>query len=137
MTSLRTLIVIIGMTGLAGLALAQTAVKAAPAKVSPADAKSHLGETATVCGKVVDAQIKDPGMAGRGKPIFYDLDQPQPHPVFYFVAFGPKPGGFPEANKAVAAHKDKQVCVTGKITAGTDDAAFIFAADPAQVKLQK
>ena len=137
MTSIRTLIVMICVTGLAAFAFAQSAAKATASHVAPADAKNHFGETATVCGKVMDGLAKDPGIAGHGKPIYYDLDEPQPHQVFYFVAFGPKPGGFPEANKDIAARKDKQVCVTGKIAKGTADVPFIFAADPAQVKLQK
>ena len=70
MTNIRTLIVMICMTGLAAFAFAQSAGKATAEHVAPADAKNHLGETATVCGKVMDAHVKDPGMAGHGKPIY-------------------------------------------------------------------
>jgi hypothetical protein len=101
-------------------------------RVAPADAKNHIGTLAIVCGKVVDAQIGDPGLSGHGKPITFDLDAPPPKPVFTFVTFGVKPGGFPEARALVAAYQGKQVCVTGKIM----DGPFIFAVDPSQVKVQ-
>jgi hypothetical protein len=133
---MKTLIVMMCMTGLVPLAFAQGAAKAPPPILTTAEAKDHIGDMATVCGVVVDANIKDPGIAGHGKPIFYDLDQPQPHPVFYFIAFGKKPGGFDEARAAIAGYKDKKVCVTGKIEPGGASAAFIFAADRSQVKVQ-
>ncbi len=58
---MKTLIVMLFMTGLLALAFAQSA--RAPAHVTPADAKNHIGETAVVCGKVVDAKV--PGMESR------------------------------------------------------------------------
>src|SRR5271156_137564 len=100
------------MTILSALAFAQTAPAA---RLAPADAKAHVGETATVCGKVVDTKIFKYGIGGRGKPVNFDLDQPEPNPVFYFVAFGKQPDG---PDEAVAAYKGKQVCVTGKISTG-------------------
>ncbi len=136
MTSIRTLIVTICMTSLASLALAQSAPSApsaAPPRVTPAEAKNHVGETATVCGKVVDIpKLPKYGLAGHGKPVSFDLDQPEPNPVFYFVTFGAKPGG---PQEAIAAYKDKHVCVTGKITAAANG-SFIFAPDRSQIKLQ-
>jgi hypothetical protein len=132
MMTIRTLIVIICITCLASLALAQGAPTPAPVPVAPADAKNHVGTLAIVCGKAVDAQIGDPGMSGYGKPVTFDIDEPPPKPIFTFVTFGVKPGGFPEAHALVAALKGKQVCVTGKIM----DGPFIFAPDRSQVKLQ-
>jgi hypothetical protein len=130
MTIMKTLITMTCILALSALAFAQTA-PAAP-KVSPADAKKHLGETATVCGKVVDTKVPKYGIAGHGKPVSFDLDQPEPTPIFYFVAFGTPPAG-PE--EVIAAYKDKQVCVTGKIsTLPSGGAPFIMAADRAQIK---
>ena len=97
MTSIKVFLLMICVAGMATLAGAQSTPPAVPAstppRVSPADAKDHIGDTATVCGKVVDNKISKYGMSGRGKPVFFDLDQPQPNPVFYFVAFGAQPEG--------------------------------------------
>src|SRR5271165_2282789 len=131
MTNIRTLIAVLSVTDLAGLALAPSA----PAPmVTPADAKNHIGETVTVCGKVVDSRkIPRYGIAGHGKPISFDLDQPEASSVFYFVAFGAQPGG---PDEVIAAYKDKRVCVTGKIAGSGSGAPFILAADRTQIKVQ-
>src|ERR1022692_2348227 len=111
MTIIRTLIVMMCMTVVSALAFAQSAPL--PPRITPTEAKSRAGDTATVCGKVVDTKVGKYGLAGRGKPVSFDLDQPEPNPVFYFVAFGEQPAGPPEA---IAAYQGKSVCVTGKIT---------------------
>ena len=109
MTNMNALIVMMCMTGLSPLALAQSAT---PPRIAASEAKKHAGETVTVCGKVVDTKIPKYGLAGRGKPVTFDLDQPEPKPVFFFVAFGSQAGG---PKEAVAAYEGKRVCVTGKI----------------------
>jgi hypothetical protein len=129
MKNMKTLIVMMCMTGLSPLASAQSAT---PPRITASEAKKHPGETVTVCGKVVDTKIPKYGLAGRGKPVTFDLDQPEPNPVFYFVTFGSKPEG---PKEAVAAYQGKRVCVTGKITMlGTTP--LIMAADRAQIKPQ-
>jgi hypothetical protein len=114
--------------GLAGLALA--ADTPAP-RINAAEAKNHIGETAMVCGKVVSNKVLKYGLAGHGKPITFDLDQPEPNPVFYFVTFGSDP----EGKDAIAAYDGKNVCVTGKINQ-TSGHAFIMAADREQIKVE-
>jgi hypothetical protein len=128
---MKTLILMICLTGLSALALAQNA-PATPPRITAADAKSHSGETVTVCGKVVDTKVPRYGIAGRGKPVTFDLDQPEPNPVFYFVAFGSKPEG---PKEAVAAYQGKRVCVTGEINMSAA-VPFILAADRSQIKPQ-
>ena len=128
MTTLRNLAAMIGMIGFSLFASAQSA----PPRVAPAEAKNHIGESVTVCGKVVDTKISKYGIAGRGKPVTFDLDQPEPTPVFYFVAFGAQPGG---PDEVISAYKDKSVCVTGKIAA-TGGTPYIMAADRTQIKPQ-
>jgi hypothetical protein len=127
MTIIRTLIVMMCMTVVSALAFAQSAPP--PPRITPTEAKSRAGDTVTVCGKVVDTKVSRYGLAGRGKPVTFDLDQPEPNPVFYFVTFGTTG---PE--EAIAAYKGKSVCVTGKITmqAGVP---YIMAADRAQIKV--
>src|ERR1700676_5220731 len=129
MTNMKTLIVMMCLTGLSPLAFAQSAT---PPRIAASEAKKHAGETVTVCGKVVDTKIPKYGLAGRGKPVTFDLDQPEPNPVFYFVAFGSKPEG---PKEAVAAYQGKRVCVTGEINM-SPAVPFILAADRAQIKPQ-
>ena len=130
MKTIRTLIVIMCVTGLSALAFAQNAT---PPRITAADAKKHAGEAVTVCGKVVDiGKIPEYGIAGHGKPVNFYLDQPEPNPVFFFVTFGSKDGG-PE--EAIAAYKGKRVCVTGKI-AMMDAVPYIMAADRSQINPQ-
>ena len=131
MTNMRTLIVMMCLTGLSPLAFAQSAT---PPRIAASEAKKHAGETVTVCGKVVDTKIPKYGLAGRGKPVTFDLDQPEPKPVFFFVAFGSHEGG---PKEAVAAYQGKRVCVTGKIETTAEPAVpFIMAADRSQIKPQ-
>jgi hypothetical protein len=127
MMTMRILIVTMCMTGLSLLASGQSA---APPRITSSDAKKHVGDMVTVCGKVVDTKVSRYGLAGRGKPVTFDLDQPEPNPVFYFVTFGTTG---PE--EAVAAYKDKSVCVTGKISA-VSGVPYIMAADRSQIKPQ-
>jgi hypothetical protein len=128
---MKTLIVMMCMTGLSPLAFAQSAT---PPRIAASEAKKHAGETVTVCGKVVDTKIPKYGLAGRGKPVTFDLDQPEPKPVFFFVAFGSHEGG---PKEAVAAYDGKRVCVTGKIETTAEPAVpFIMAADRSQIKPQ-
>jgi hypothetical protein len=131
MTKMKTLIAMMCMTGLSALALAQNA-PATPPRITAADAKSHNGDTVTVCGKVVDTKTPRYGIAGRGKPVSFDLDQPEPNPVFFFVAFGSQEGG---PKEAVAAYQGKRVCVTGKIDMA-DTVPFMMMADRTQIKSQ-
>jgi hypothetical protein len=129
MTNMKTLIVMMCMTGLSPIACAQSAT---PPRITASEAKNHSGETVTVCGKVVDTKIAKNGIAGHGKPVSFDLDQPEPNPVFYFVTFGAQPGG-PE--EAIAAYQGKRVCVTGKINM-LATTPLIMAADRSQIKPQ-
>ena len=101
------------MCMLAFLPLALAEETKQPPRITAADAKNHIGETATICGKVVDTRISRYGLTGRGKPVFFDIDQPEPNPVFFFLTFGTKEGG---AQEAIDAYKGKNVCVTGTIS---------------------
>jgi hypothetical protein len=130
MTTGKTVIFTMCITGLLSLASAQSAT---PPRISASDAKNHTGETATVCGKVVDTKISKYALAGRGKPVNLDLDQPEPHPVFFFVTFGSQGGANPE--EAQAAYQGKSVCATGKI-AVVGAVPYMMAVDRAQIKVQ-
>jgi len=129
MTTIRTFIVVICMTALSALAFAQSAE---PPHIAPTAAKDHVGETVTVCGKVVGTKIGKYGIAKHGKPVNFDLDQPEPDTAFFFVAFGTEAGG---PQEAIAAYKDKSVCVTGKV-AEAGNKPYILAADRTMIKPQ-
>jgi hypothetical protein len=47
--------------------------------LSPTQAKDHIGENATVCGRIAGETTAE---AGKGKPTFVNLDQPYPHQIF-------------------------------------------------------
>jgi hypothetical protein len=130
MTTIKTLIVTMCIAGLSQIAVAQSST---PPRISASDAKNHPGETVTVCGKVVDTKVSKYGLAGRGKPVNFDLDEPEPHPVFFFVTFGSQGGANPE--EAQAAYQGKSVCATGKI-AVVGAVPYMMAADRAQIKVQ-
>ncbi|MFZ0477792.1 MAG: hypothetical protein WAL71_01490 [Terriglobales bacterium] len=132
MTNIKTMAVLISLAGLSSLAFAETP---APKRVSPTEAKGHIGETAIVCGKVVDSRVPRNGLGGYGIPVSFDLDQPEPNPVFYFVTFAPGPPDTPQ--KTLDAYNGKQVCITGKIGTqpGGNGTPFIFASDRAQIKI--
>jgi hypothetical protein len=130
MKIMKSWIAAITIMGLLPLALAET--PAAP-PLAPADAKTHVGETASVCGKVVEVKVGKYGLVGRGKVVTFYLDQPEASQVFNFVTFGSKEGG---PQEAVTAYQDKSVCVTGKITE-TGGVPFIMAADRTQIKIRE
>ncbi|MFZ0198220.1 MAG: hypothetical protein WB523_04845 [Candidatus Sulfotelmatobacter sp.] len=130
---MKMLIVALFVTGLSFAQNAANAPSTPPPMVAPADAKNHVGEMATVCGKVVDTKIPKYGLAGRGKPVSFFVDQPQTNTVFYFVAFGTEAGG---AQEVVAAYQGKRVCVAGKIAMQTGAPPFILAADRSRIKIQ-
>lgn len=120
----------IALMSLLSLALAET--PAAP-PLAAADAKSHVGETVSVCGKVVETKVGKYGLVGRGKVVTFFIDQPEANQVFYFVAFGTKEGG---PQEAVSAYQGKSVCVDGKI-AQTGGVPFIMASDRTQIKIRE
>jgi hypothetical protein len=94
------------------------------------EAKDHVGENATVCGKVVSARFaKD----SKGQPTFLNLDEPYPNQVFTIVVWGSNREKFGDIE---AKYKVKNVCATGKITAfkGVPE---IEINDPNQIEIQK
>ena len=98
--------------------------------MTAAEAQNHIGETATVCGKVVGARVNKYGVAGRGRPIILALDKPEPNPGFLVVTWpeNGKPG------KPEATYQGKQVCATGKIEKGWR-VAQIIATKPSQISI--
>lgn len=94
------------------------------------DAKTHVGETQTVCGKVVSTRFAS---GSKGQPTFLNLDEPYPNEIFTILIWGDDRARFgaPET-----VYRDANVCVTGKITTyrGTPE---IVATEPSQIVAQK
>jgi DNA/RNA endonuclease YhcR with UshA esterase domain len=93
------------------------------------EAKAHIGEQATVCGKVVSTRWAE---SSRGGPTFLNFDQPYPDQVFTLVIWGNDRSKF---DNPEATYRGKRVCVNGKISAfkGVPE---VIANDPSQIKVQ-
>lgn len=75
--------------------------------ISATDAKSHVGEKATVCGKVASERT---ATGSKGEPTFINLDVAYPNQVFTILIWGedrPKVGTLPS--------EGSRVCATGTI----------------------
>ena len=97
-------------------------------KISAAEAKDHVGETATVCGNVTSTRYAS---STRGQPTFLNLDKRYPNQIFTIVIWGSNRNKFgrPEVD-----YSEKRVCVTGKI-AEYRGAPEIVADDPKQIRV--
>jgi DNA/RNA endonuclease YhcR with UshA esterase domain len=104
MTIFRVLVAVVLM----GTALSMPSP--AQQKLSADKAKTHIGETATVCGSVVSTRFAS---STKGQPTFLNLDEPYPNQVFTVLIWGENRSKFgtPESE-----YKGKRICVTGKIT---------------------
>jgi hypothetical protein len=101
-----------------------------PKKLSAVEAKDHVGEQATVCGKVVSTRY---AATTRGKPTFLDFEKSFPNSLFTVLIWGEnrEKFGTPEEK-----YRDKQICVTGKITEYRG-APEVVLADPQNVEIEK
>jgi DNA/RNA endonuclease YhcR with UshA esterase domain len=99
-------------------------------KWTASEAKDHIGEQATVCGKVASTRY---AVTSRGKPTFLNLDKPYPGQVFTILIWGENRDKFGTPEEK---YRDKQVCVTGKITEyrGTPE---IVVNDPQNIEVQR
>ncbi len=101
-----------------------------PNKLTAVKAKDHIGEQATVCGKVITTRY---AAMTRGKPTFLNLDKPYPNPLFTVLIWGDnrEKFGTPEEK-----YGDKQVCVTGKITKYREGSEIVVS-DPQSIAIGK
>jgi DNA/RNA endonuclease YhcR with UshA esterase domain len=99
-------------------------------KLTTAEAKDHICDRATVCGKVVSTHY---AKSSKGEPTFLNLDEPYPREVFTILIWGSdrEKFGMPEDE-----FKGLRVCVTGKITSyrGRPE---IVATEREQIEVQK
>jgi hypothetical protein len=79
-------------------------------RISPGEAKDHVGENSTVCGEVASTHYAP---RTRGNPTFMNLDRAYPNQIFTVLIWGsdrPK-FGIPEQT-----YRSKHICVTGTIS---------------------
>lgn len=82
---------------------------AAAQTITAADAKNHVGEKATVCGRVADERT---ATSSRGEPTFINLDSAYPNQVFTILIWGEDRKNVGEMPR-VGAH----TCASGMIQA--------------------
>jgi len=95
-------------------------------KFTTAEAKNHIGEQATVCGKVASERY---AAATRGKPTFLDLDKPYPGQLFTVLIWGENRAKFGTPEET---YRNKNICVTGRIQSYRGEPEII-ASVPAQL----
>jgi hypothetical protein len=79
-------------------------------KLSASEASSHVGESGTVCGRVVSANY---AVRSKGQPTFLNFDKPYPNEVFTVVIWGTNRAKFGAPEEQ---YRGKAICVTGNIT---------------------
>jgi hypothetical protein len=77
--------------------------------IAAADASSHVGETATVCGKVTGVHY---AASSKGKPTFINFDKPYPSQDFTVMIWGEDRPRFGDLEKDTG----RLVCAHGLIT---------------------
>lgn len=113
--------------GLFGAALlAMSGVALAELQLTAAQATSHVGEKAKVCGTVASAKYVP---RSRGMPTFLNLDKPFPDHIFTAVIWGHNRPRFPTPPEALAG---SFICVSGLITSYRN-LPEIVVNDPSQI----
>ena len=104
--------------------------QAQTAHLTAAEAKNHVGETATVCGRVASIHFAE---KAKGLPTFMNLDMPYPQQIFTILIWGADRLKFGNPERT---YRHRNVCVSGKITShrGTPE---IVITTPAQIQIQK
>ena len=110
--------------------LAPASLRAAE-PLTPEAAKAHVGQTATVCGKVANTYYS---RFVEGKPTFINFGHPYPNHVFSIAIMGADRAKFDNAPEKV--FEGKSVCVTGLIEA-YDHKPLIVVRDKAQIRWQE
>lgn len=95
-------------------------------KLTTTEAKNHIGEQATVCGRMAGGRY---AATTRGKPTFLDFDKPYPGQLFTVLIWGENRAKFGTPEEA---YRNKTICVTGRIQSYRGEPEII-ASDPAQL----
>jgi hypothetical protein len=109
--------------------LVAVSVAKAQKPLTTAEAKEHIGQSATVCGVVVSTRY---ALRTRGNPTFINLDKPYPDQVFTVLIWG---SDRPKFGDPEEKYRSKHICVTGKI-ADYKGVPETVAYEPSQIKIQ-
>ncbi|HLK67494.1 MAG TPA: hypothetical protein VKU19_28855 [Bryobacteraceae bacterium] len=96
--------------------------------IPSAQAKDHVGEMVTVCGKVADTRYLESGR----QPTFLNFDKRYPGHTFTGVIFGENRSKFGAPEKE---YLEKDICVSGKIELYNGKPQIVIA-DPGQIKVE-
>ena len=110
----------------AGLLVAEATLAADT--LEPADAASHIGEEATVCGEVTGTKYSD---HRKRKPTFIDFGPPHPNQLFTALIWGEYRDKFDYAPESLYG---KTICVSGIITEHKGRPE-IKVSDPSQIRV--
>jgi len=80
-------------------------------ELTPAEARRHVGEHATVCGRVESARYL---VDLPGRPTFLDLGKPYPAQIVTVVIRGQDRGKF--GSPPEVQYRHRRICTTGEIT---------------------
>ena len=97
--------------------------------ISATEAKKHVGEKKTVCGKVAETLY---AAASRDDPTFINLAKPYRDQVFKIVIWGTERAKF---GKPEQDYRGKHICVSGQISE-FNGVPEIVATDPSQIRIQ-
>jgi hypothetical protein len=97
------------------------------ASLTPEEAASHVGETATVCGVVASTTYAAQAPMA---PTFLDLGKPYPNQIFTAVILGNDRSKFGMPENSM---REKTVCVTGEIFLYQGNPEIILH-DPTQLR---
>ena len=75
--------------------------------IPASDAKNHIGEKATVCGKVASERT---ATSSRGEPTFINLDAAYPNQIFTILVWGDD-----RKNVGELPPEGSRVCATGLV----------------------
>jgi|SRR5579862_6523637 len=117
------------LAGVYFIGLVGSRVAIAQEKLSPSEAKAHIGETATVCGEVVSTRYAS---STKGRPTFLNLDKPYPGQIFTIIIWGEDRAKFGEPEEK---YRGRHACVTGRISEyrGVPE---VVATEPGQLKVE-
>jgi hypothetical protein len=98
--------------------------------LTAAEAKNHVGETATVCGHIVRIYFAH---KAKGLPTLMNLDMSYPQQIFTIVIWGKDRTRFGNPERT---YHDKNICVSGKITSHHEIPEIVINT-PGQIRIQK
>ena len=94
-------------------------------KLRTIDAQYHIGQPATVCGKLASG----PHTRARGNPTFLDFDRAYPNQPFTVLIWGKDRGKFRNPEET---YRNRNICVTGRIGSDRGEPEMIIS-DPSQL----